>query len=140
MDDSSPLISYSPSGAWIDTPSNDTIVKSYAAQSLHTTSQQGASATFKFNGTAVWLFGGMRFNYGTYSLQVDGKAVTSGSASSSDAKVGQLLASATDLTMGEHTAVLTATEGSPIDLDSVVFETKIGSYPYVQAEFVSVWC
>ncbi|CAL1707238.1 unnamed protein product [Somion occarium] len=127
LDDSSPLISYSPSGAWTDTPSNDTLAQSYAAKSLHVTHQQDASATFKFNGTGVWLFGGFRFNYGSYSLSVDGNTVKTGSARSSDARVGQLLGGVSDLDMGEHTAVLTSSDSSPIDLDSIVFETKVGS-------------
>ena len=133
MDDSSPLITYSPAGAWIDTPSNYTSVKSYQAQSMHTTFQQGASATFKFNGTGVWLFGGMRSDYGSLSLQIDGKEVNSRSAQANLPTFQQVLASAMNLTMGEHTAVLTATTGGPIDLDSVTFETQIGSYPYVHS-------
>lgn len=100
---------------------------------MHTTFQQGASATFKFNGTGVWLFGGMRSDYGSLSLQIDGKEVNSRSAQANLPTFQQVLASAMNLTMGEHTAVLTATTGGPIDLDSVTFETQIGSYPYVHS-------
>ena len=100
---------------------------------MHTTFQQGASATFKFNGTGVWLFGGMRSDYGSLSLQIDGKEVNSRSAQANLPTFQQVLASAMNLTMGEHTAVLKATTGGPIDLDSVTFETQIGSYPYVHS-------
>jgi len=125
LDDSSPLISYSPSGAWADSPANDTRVQSYSSNSLHTTSKQGATATFSFNGTGIWLFGGKRSNYGAYSVSVDGNVVKNGTASSSSFEGNQLLGGAANLTMGQHTAVLSSTSSNPIDLDSVVFETQV---------------
>lgn len=72
-EDSTPLISYGPAGAWTDTPNGDTfaqvvpsqndvrmswlakwilvaMIQSYSSQSWHTTATQGATATISFNG------------------------------------------------------------------------------------------
>ncbi|KAH9951536.1 hypothetical protein B0H21DRAFT_887942 [Amylocystis lapponica] len=127
LDDSSPLISYSPPNAWFDTPAADSFAQSYAHASLHTTNVSGASAQFTFNGTGVWLFGGHRPNYGEYYVSVDNHVVSSASASSSQPVVGQLLGGTSNLVMGEHTVTLVSTENGMIDFDSLVFETAVGS-------------
>ncbi|KII92755.1 hypothetical protein PLICRDRAFT_37553 [Plicaturopsis crispa FD-325 SS-3] len=127
-EDCTPLITYAPTGAWTDDPSNDTLITSYSDNSLHTTSAQGATATIQFNGTGLWLYGGLRPNYGTYTLTVDGKTVKSGNANSAQPSFKQLLGAASGLSNGPHTAVLTNTgSGSGIDIDSLIFENQIGS-------------
>jgi hypothetical protein len=87
---------------------------------------QGASSTVSFTGTGIWLYGAFAPGYGAYSLAVDGKVVTSGSATSRSLQLGQLLGGAGGLAMGTHTAVLTSTDGAGVDLDSFVFETQTG--------------
>jgi len=77
-------------------------------------------------GTGLWIFGGHRSNYGTYSVSVDGQTVSSGSAQSDGGAVRQLLGSVSGLPYGSHTAVLTNTGGGPIDIDSVDFEAQVG--------------
>ena len=129
VDDSSPLISYT--GGWADTPLEDSLAQSYLAHSLHTSSAPGATATFTFNGTGIWLYGGRRPNYGAFKLAVDGRTVMEGKASASNNAVGQLLGGATSLGMGQHTAVLTVSGTGPVDLDNLIFETHIGSQSYV---------
>lgn len=136
VDDSSPLITYSPSNAWTDTPSNDTAVKTYFDASLHTTSTKGASASFKFNGTGVWLYGGHRSTYGNYLIAVDGKNVTAGSAKSSKTQVKQALGGSSGLKMGEHTVTLTNEGGGSIDVDELIFETTTGTSGYVFLEIM----
>lgn len=37
------------------------------------TSTYSASASLVFNGTAVWVYGGMRSNYGPYNVTFDGQ-------------------------------------------------------------------
>ncbi|KZT72234.1 hypothetical protein DAEQUDRAFT_723438 [Daedalea quercina L-15889] len=127
LDDSSPLITYSPSNAWTDTPANDTTASTYFDASLHTTNTQGAYASFAFNGTGVWLYGGLRSNYGNYQISVDGEKVTSGSAKSTKTQVKHALGGTSGLQMGEHTVTLMNEGGGPVDLDSLVFETKAGT-------------
>lgn len=126
-DDTSPLISYSPAGAWTDSPNNDTNAPLYSQRSWHLSSVQGASATIQFNGTGIWFYGAKRPGYGSYSVSVDGQSV-SGDARSQEASFRQLLGGRSGLTNGPHSAVLTNTgSGSPVDLDAIVFETQVGS-------------
>lgn len=127
LDDSSPLISYSPPNAWLDTPANDTLSKFYSQGSLHTASVDGATAQLSFNGTGVWLYGGIRPYYGSFTLLVDGVTIVQASASATDPELGHLLGGITGLKMGEHTVSLKADGSGPIDLDSVIFETSVGS-------------
>jgi hypothetical protein len=128
VEDNSPLVSYAPSGAWSDNSDSDSFVQSYSGKSLHTTFAQGATATINFNGTGIWLFGGKRSIYGTYTITVDGLTTMSGSATSADPAFDQLLGGASGLTNGPHTLVLTNTGlGTAIDLDSFVFQGQVGS-------------
>ncbi|KAH9061313.1 hypothetical protein EDB87DRAFT_411343 [Lactarius vividus] len=124
-DDSSPLILYSPAGAWTDSPVSDHNAQSYSQKTWHTASSQGASATVQFNGTGVWFFGSKQPGYGTYNISVDGQSV-SGNAQAQTASFQQLLGGQSSLANGPHTAVFTNT-GSTVDLDCIIFETQIGS-------------
>lgn len=132
LDDSSPLISYSPPNVWLDTPANDTLTKFYSAGSLHTTAVDGAAAHFSFNGTGVWLYGGLRPDYGFYTFLVDGVQVLQGDARAADPELGHILAGISGLPMGEHTVQLKNAGNGPIDLDTMVFETTVGASGYVQ--------
>ncbi|KAJ3514114.1 hypothetical protein NLJ89_g2558 [Agrocybe chaxingu] len=126
VEDSSPLFTYSPAGSWTDTPFDDALASSYSAGSYHTTSTEGATATIIFTGTGLSIFGGLRPNYGTYSISVDGRTVSSGSARSNEASFRQILGAASGLPYGTHTAVITNSNGAPIDIDWVDFETQAG--------------
>ncbi|CAA7261734.1 unnamed protein product [Cyclocybe aegerita] len=126
VEDSSPLSTYSPAGSWTDASSDDVLASSYSASSYHTTSTEGATATIIFTGTGLSIFGGLRPNYGTYSISVDGRTVSSGSARSNEASFRQLLGAASGLPYGTHTAVITNSNGAPIDIDWVDFETQVG--------------
>ena len=125
VDDSSPLISYT--GSWLDTPANDPLVANYTGASFHTTNAAASIATLKFNGTGVWFYGAHRPEYGNYSITVDGQTVANGTTSSSTPVFDQLLGASLNLSMGEHTAVLSNVGGGSIDLDALIFETQIGS-------------
>jgi len=129
VEDSSPLITYSPAGSWIDTPTNDPFAVFYSGGSLHTTTTQGATATINFNGTGISIFGGHRPNYGTFSLIVDGQLVTNGSAEStvpSTVATRQLLGTVSGLINGPHNAVFANTDGQPIDVDSIELQSQVG--------------
>jgi len=123
LQDCSPLISYEPAGAWNDSPQVDAATSSYSGSSFHTTATRGASLSFSFNGTGVWLYGGRRPGYGTYSISLDGQHIIDDDASSSTPALQQLLGAATGLEMGLHQVTLTNT-GSILDLDYMVFESS----------------
>lgn len=133
VDDSSPLISYAPAGAWVDTPDGDPLVQQYSGHSFHTTSTGNATATLKFNGTGVWVYGGTRTNYGVFTLTVDGRTVTLGTARRVSNSTQQLLGSASSLGMGEHTAVFQSAGSGALDLDSILIESQVGTSEYVTA-------
>ena len=76
--------------------------------------------------------------YGLYNISIDGQSVA-GNAHSQNASFQQLLGGQSGLTNGPHTAVLTNTDtSSPIDLDSIIFETQIGSVKCVFTPLVCV--
>ncbi|KAJ7902147.1 hypothetical protein B0H14DRAFT_2670137 [Mycena olivaceomarginata] len=126
IEDSSPLILYGPSGAWQDATAQDTAGLPYSGSSLHGTTAPGATATVNFNGTGIEFYGGYRPSYGTYTLSVDGKQVASGTSTSDGVETKRLLAAASGLPNGQHTAILTST-GVGMDLDFVNLSTQVGA-------------
>lgn len=126
VEDSSPLIAYSPAGSWVDSPIDDPIATTYSGGSYHVSTAPGATATITFTGTGLSIFGGHRSNYGTYSISLDGQTISSGSSQSNDLSTRQLLGSASGLPYGSHTAVLTSTGGGPIDIDWVDVNARAG--------------
>ncbi|KAJ6500172.1 hypothetical protein C8R47DRAFT_285171 [Mycena vitilis] len=126
IEDSSPLISYAPSGAWQDATATNTAGLAYSGSSLHSTTAQGATATIQFNGTGIEIYGGHRPSYGTYTLTVDGETVESGTATDLGVVTQQLLGSASGLSNGPHTAVITST-GVGMDLDFMKLTTQVGA-------------
>ncbi|KAJ7187954.1 hypothetical protein C8R46DRAFT_1053165 [Mycena filopes] len=126
IEDGSPLISYSPSGAWEDASNADTAGLPYSGNSLHSTTARGATATVNFNGTGIEFYGGFQPSYGTYTLAVDGQTVTTGTATNTGVEVQRLLGSVSGLANGPHTAVLTST-GVGMDLDFVNLSTQVGA-------------
>ncbi|KAL6310410.1 hypothetical protein BKA93DRAFT_755971 [Sparassis latifolia] len=127
VDDSSPLITYFPLNAWIDTPANDTLAAFYAQSSFHATSVGGAYAEFAFNGTGIWLYGARRPDYGSYTVLVDNNVVAHTNATAANSTVGQFLGGTSNLPMGQHNVVLRNAGTGPMDIDSLVLETQIGS-------------
>ncbi|KAJ3807978.1 hypothetical protein F5876DRAFT_67666 [Lentinula aff. lateritia] len=126
VEDSSPLISYSPAGAWSDSPANDTLLSSYSGSSYHITSTQGATATITFTGIGITIFGGHRQNYGTYQISVDGQTVVASESSAGQDVLQQVLGTVSGLSNEKHTAVVTSSSASSIDIDYVNVQTQIG--------------
>ncbi|KAF9452734.1 hypothetical protein P691DRAFT_756120 [Macrolepiota fuliginosa MF-IS2] len=126
VEDCSPMIEYAPPEAWQDTLANDTLATSYSGGSYHVTSTQGASATFQFRGTGFAITGGRRPGYGPFSVTLDGQQLYNGNPLS-DSLVKNNLASVSGLSNDNHTVVLTNTGGTPVDIDTITFQTQIGS-------------
>ncbi|THH05379.1 hypothetical protein EW145_g4839 [Phellinidium pouzarii] len=99
------------------------------------TSASGATATFAFNGTGVWLYGAKRSNHGLYSVALDGnKQNFSGNVPVGDDEFQVPLFSASGLTLGAHTLVLENEGTSPsemfLDVDFIRWETQLGQDNY----------
>ncbi|KAG9083510.1 hypothetical protein FS749_005972 [Ceratobasidium sp. UAMH 11750] len=71
IDDISPLITYT--GQWRDAFnfSGDPFTSRYAGNSFHSSRTTGSQASFRFNGTSVYIFGAKRGNHGRYSVKLD---------------------------------------------------------------------
>ncbi|KAF8605875.1 hypothetical protein BDV93DRAFT_31091 [Ceratobasidium sp. AG-I] len=122
IDDGSPLITYS--GDWSDSTNQD-IIDQYWLNTYHSTSEVGASATFKFTGSAVYLYGSKRPSHGLFDVEVDGASLGQLDGESEEIENTQLLASAKGLTWGEHTITITNSDprGKFLDLDQIKWTT-----------------
>ncbi|CAE6472189.1 unnamed protein product [Rhizoctonia solani] len=142
IDDGCPLITYS--GEWNDS-TNEDILDQYWLNTYHSTSEAGASASFKFTGTAVYLYGSKRpshvrtsalvdnnnatdkvlFEQGSYEVDIDGVSIGQFDGSSRSVESLALLAQTEGLTWGEHTVTITnsGTSGAFLDLDQIKWTT-----------------
>ena len=94
--------------------------------SWHVASAAEATASLTFTGTGAWLYGANRPGYGQYNVIVDGNQAMTASAAADNDTFGVLLGGAGGLDYGEHTIMLVNAGSGPIDLDQVIFESKIG--------------
>ncbi|KAJ1306648.1 hypothetical protein OPQ81_007643 [Rhizoctonia solani] len=122
IDDGCPLITYS--GDWNDSTNKD-ILDQYWLNTYHSTSEAGASASFKFTGTAVYLYGSKRPSHGSYDVDIDGVSIGQFDGSSRSIENLALLAKAEGLSWGEHTVTITnsGTNGAFLDLDQIRWTT-----------------
>jgi hypothetical protein len=128
VEDSSPLISYEPAGAWTDGSRDNDLISTYSGQSFHVTSTQDATATIHFKGTGVFIYGARKPDYGLYTIFIDGEEIATANAASEEAETRALLGSVIGLDYGEHVAVVQNTgPGSSLDIDWVDFVSQIGS-------------
>ncbi|ESK96616.1 hypothetical protein Moror_6836 [Moniliophthora roreri MCA 2997] len=117
VEDSSPLITYSPPGAWADSDPNDALKSRYSGESIRTTRTRGAQATIIFNGTGISIFGFDKPNFGAFTVTVDGQTVDSGNAATTNSSPKKLLASIHGLKKGPHTVIVTNDDTSDINID-----------------------
>ena len=85
------------------------------------TTLEGATASFTFNGTGFWLYGARKPDYGVYVVMVDDEVLTYSNDSASQDEYAQLLGGQNGLQDGQHTVLLMS--GGLMDLDSVMLET-----------------
>lgn len=131
VDDINPMITYEPPSAW--RPGNksaDPEASNYSNNGTFTLCQQnGATATFKFNGTGIAIYGAKRFNHGTYSATLDG-VINRFDGYSQTSIYNQSLFSASSLQNGPHTLILTNTQTdnnlSYLDVDYVTWNVSVG--------------
>ncbi|TDL27782.1 hypothetical protein BD410DRAFT_713444 [Rickenella mellea] len=129
IDDINPLITYGPPGAWQEVdPDGDDLSPHYFDQTRTGTPVLGATASFQFYGSAVWLFGAKRADHGIYNVTLDG-ATTSLNGTGNELYQTPIF-TATGLTLGNHSVTLINAQVNDsfpwLDLDYIVWQTEIG--------------
>jgi hypothetical protein len=140
LDDGAPSIRYNPSNAWTDQSTSDcqvgtnsistatslmlSLFQLYHDATCHVAQAQGASAMITFNGTGIWFYGAQKLGYGIFTIEIDGRQIQRASSSSSFSKPDFLMGGTGGLSMGMHTAVLTAKSehNQYMDLDYIHVE------------------
>ncbi|ODO10223.1 hypothetical protein I350_02452 [Cryptococcus amylolentus CBS 6273] len=113
LDDVSPQIAYyaaagSASGWIVDhTSDKASMVSSYSKGTFHGTYGDGDYMVYKFNGSAVAIYGAKRENHGIYGVSVDGGDVLMSDGYSATTLFKQVLFSKTGLDDSEHTVTIT---------------------------------
>ncbi|KAJ9111348.1 hypothetical protein QFC19_001116 [Naganishia cerealis] len=72
IDDTSPMIQYSPGWVFRHPPEIDTKTGLYFRGTFASSQDDAQSATLKFNGTGIWAYGAKRPNHGSYLATLDG--------------------------------------------------------------------
>ncbi|KAG0701367.1 hypothetical protein DFH29DRAFT_990137 [Suillus ampliporus] len=125
VDDKSPLIQYD-SGFNPGIAADDTSADRYFRGTSQRSNVVGSVAKFSFDGTAVWIYGAKRSNYGNYTVTLDNtSSVYNGEANPDEFQ--QVLFTQGGLTQGPHTVSLTntgPTPGSWFDIDMVAWQTE----------------
>lgn len=128
IQDYSPLISYDSN--WHAGSSNDNRLDRYSDNSMMLTNVTGASATFRFNGTAVNVYGAKRSNHGSYQVTLDGTTFPTETGRNDTGIYQALLFSSITLEQGFHELVLTnkgADDHLFLDIDFITWQTNIGN-------------
>ncbi|KII92353.1 hypothetical protein PLICRDRAFT_37120 [Plicaturopsis crispa FD-325 SS-3] len=133
IDDISPFINYAPAAAWRPgTLASDPSALQYSNGGTFTLTQTyGATASFSFNGTAVWVFGAKRFNHGPYNVTLDSETmITLNGHASPDVFQTPLFASGT-MKQGLHHVTIanafTDNAANFIDIDYITWTSDIGT-------------
>ncbi|KAG9124080.1 hypothetical protein FRC07_012929, partial [Ceratobasidium sp. 392] len=108
VDDASALIQYYGVGGvpWTDSPTKDPTLGNYWDGTYHSSVLHRASATFLFDGIAVYLFASKRSQHGAYGIYLDGQYSFNNNGYSLNPIFKQLMYSVTDLAPGMHNLTL----------------------------------
>nr|GAT60481.1 predicted protein [Mycena chlorophos] len=126
IDNISPLIQYTPVGAWSEgTASDDPLAGDYFDGTFTLCTTQGSQASFTFNGTQVYVFGAKRSNHAPYSVSLDGE--TSNFNGFSQNAIFSTLYVSPVLTSGLHTVSVTNERNDNnltfLDIDRIIWTT-----------------
>ncbi|KAL0960561.1 hypothetical protein HGRIS_005598 [Hohenbuehelia grisea] len=126
IDDTSPLIKYTPSGAWTHmNQSSDSFAGPYHAGTLTQATGRGASAYFTFNGTSIKIHGGARSFYGSFNVTLDGQSYTRNSWAETNSSGPGVLFDVSSLSQGMHTLNVSQVGDGMFDIDKISWTTSI---------------
>ncbi|KAB5589450.1 hypothetical protein CTheo_7104 [Ceratobasidium theobromae] len=132
IDDSSALIEYhAPIGDWTDSPTTDDGLSNYYDHTYHSSNQYGASAFFRFQGTAVYLYAAKRSRHGQYNIFIDNKFVVKSNGYSETNRFLQDMFHATNLSPGWHNLTCVNADRSNktyTEVDSILWTTNMAGY------------
>ncbi|KAF7970706.1 hypothetical protein HWV62_23250 [Athelia sp. TMB] len=128
-----PMISYQPVDAWSEGNTSDPYYNKYSDSTFTLSVASGATATFSFNGTAVYLYGAKRGNHGLYNVTLDGMTTTSNGEYPDPGLFQTPLFSAANLKNTLHTVTLTNAGTNTnraldfLDLDFITWTADFGT-------------
>ncbi|KAI1787741.1 hypothetical protein LXA43DRAFT_1064157 [Ganoderma leucocontextum] len=131
VDDSDPSISYSPNG-WALQSQNDPDLDQFFQQTYHVATQDGATMSFQFSGSAFTLYGSKGPSHAAFQLQFDGTIVNLDASAQTTAFRQELFTHSfsPNGTAAQHLVKVTAVlEGKNkwLDLDYITFTSGSGS-------------
>ncbi|KAF9026830.1 hypothetical protein BDZ89DRAFT_952648 [Hymenopellis radicata] len=135
IDDSSPLILYSPEGSWEQgNAEDDPELERYWGESYTHTFQEGAEAWFGFEGTGVTIFGARRDFRGEYTVRLDGQLVETSSAFvDGPGEYQSVLYNVTGLDQTRHSVVMRNSGNMSLDIDCIYWTAEVGEGSYKES-------
>ncbi|TRM58243.1 hypothetical protein BD626DRAFT_511931 [Schizophyllum amplum] len=124
-----PLIHYDPADGWREGDgADDPELNKYSNGAFTLTNKSGSSASFSFNGSAVYVYGAKRSNHGIYNAEIDGVTTSySGRDSAGQFQVPLFVADSLDDTL--HTVKITNQEDLYLDIDYITWTATLeGDY------------
>ncbi|KAK0454047.1 uncharacterized protein EV420DRAFT_1696622 [Desarmillaria tabescens] len=126
IDDSSPLIIYSPAGDWAQGDADDIELKKYWGKSYTYTWNANAQASFTFNGTGIIILGGKRSVRGSYTVDLDGVSTVLNATTADPGEYQAVLFNATGLRQTQHTVIVKNMDKS-VDIDCIHWWSTVGN-------------
>ncbi|KAK6905055.1 hypothetical protein I204_07954 [Kwoniella mangroviensis CBS 8886] len=128
LDDSSPAIVYI--GDWDGKiHQGDPLVSQYSNMTFHASNKLGDSASFRWTGGQLWLFGAFRANHGWFSVTLDGMEKQYFDGQKDPDAFQRLMFQSGDLEVGEHELVL---------LNEADHENKDPALSWVDLDYIIV--
>ncbi|KAG7448643.1 uncharacterized protein BT62DRAFT_992657 [Guyanagaster necrorhizus] len=119
IDDSSPLIIYSPAGDWAQGNADDIELGKYWRESYTYTWNAGAQALFTFNGTGITILGARRSVRGSYTVDLDEISEVLNATAPDPGEYQAVLFNATGLQQAQHTITVKNMDAS-VDIDCIL--------------------
>ncbi|QRW07411.1 Transmembrane alpha-helix domain [Ceratobasidium sp. AG-Ba] len=150
IDDVSALIQYQGVNGtpWTDSPTTDPELGQYYGGTYHSSQMWRASATFLFDGVAVYLYAAKRSLHGSYGVYLDGQYSLNSNGYSLDPQFKRLMYSTSGLAPGLHNLTLINIDPSnqtytEIDfitwttsMDPSLTETTGQAIPYTSSDMI----